>query len=74
MRRVFEHERQDNAKNRMRNIVSNGQSRNSNFEYYWSYSEMNRFLTQLTLSYGDICRTETLGQYFVSFVRNRRNG
>lgn len=66
MHRVFERERQDNAKikNRVRNTENSSPLRNGNFEYYWSYSEINRFLTQLTLSYGDICHTETLGQYF----------
>lgn len=70
--RVFERERQDKAeaKNRMSKIETSGQPRNGNFEYYWSYSEINRYLTQLTLLYGDICHTETLGQHYFSIKMN----
>lgn len=33
----------------------------ANFNNYWTYGEINRHLTQLTLLYGDLCHTETLG-------------
>lgn len=63
MHRVFERERQEKAENeiRLRNLESSGQSQVNSFAYFWSYSQINRFLTQLTLSHGDICHTETLG-------------
>lgn len=33
----------------------------ANFNNYWTFGEINRYLTQLTVLYGDICHTETLG-------------
>lgn len=61
--RVFERERQEKAENklRQRNIESTSQSRAANFNNYWSYGEINRYLTELTMKYGDLCHTETLG-------------
>lgn len=63
MRRIFERERKEKAENelRLQNLESKGQSRMGDFNNFWSYSQMNRFLTQLTMNYGDICHTETLG-------------
>lgn len=63
MYRVFERERQEKAANeiRLNRLESQGQPRTSDFNHFWSLSEINRFLTQLTLQYGDICETETLG-------------
>lgn len=74
--RVFEREREDIAKNknRVRRNESNDRLQNGNFEYYWSNSEINRYLTQLTLFYGDICHTETLGKYYLTFDKYGRNG
>ncbi|KAJ6635727.1 Carboxypeptidase B [Pseudolycoriella hygida] len=61
--RVFERERQEKAENEMRllRMESQGQSRFSDFNHFWSFSEINRYLTHLTIQYGDICHTETLG-------------
>lgn len=62
-RRLFEREREEKAANEIRlsNLESLGQSRFSDFNHFWSYSEINRFLTHLTMQYGDICETQTLG-------------
>lgn len=62
-RRAFERERQEKAANemRLRSLESRGQPRFSDFNHFWSYSEINRFLTHLSVQYGDICQTETLG-------------
>lgn len=46
---------------RLRQMESLGQSRLSDFNHFWSFSEINRFLTRMTMQYGDICDTETLG-------------
>lgn len=61
--RVFERERNEKAENEMRllSLESQDQSRFSDFNHFWSFSEINRYLTHLTLLYGDICHTETLG-------------
>lgn len=61
--RVFERERQEAVENeiRLRKLESNGQPKYSDFNHFWSFSEINRFLTNLAIQYGDICETETLG-------------
>lgn len=61
--RVFERERQEKAANeiRLKNLEANGHPRFDDFNWFWSYSEINRYMTHLTLIYGDICQTETLG-------------
>lgn len=61
--RVFERERQEKVENeiRLKNLESRGQSRLADFSHFWSYTEINRYLTFLTLHYGDVCHTETLG-------------
>lgn len=57
--RAIEREREDNK-------FRGDEQRNSqpgagNFYYYWSYSQINNYLTQLTKFYGDRCQTETVG-------------
>lgn len=61
--RVFERERNEKSENeiRLRRLESRGQPRFSDFNHFWSFSEINRFLTHLTVLYGDICEAETLG-------------
>ncbi|XP_037029998.1 carboxypeptidase B-like [Bradysia coprophila] len=61
--RVFERERNEKSENEIRlsRLESQGQPRFSDFNHFWSFSEINRFLTHLTLQYGDICEAETLG-------------
>lgn len=61
--RVFQRERLEKAENeiRLRNLESGGQSRFSDFNHFWSFSQINNFLTHLTIQYGDVCHTETLG-------------
>lgn len=63
LHRVFERERQEKAENeiRLNKMESQGQSRFSDFNHFWSFSEINRFLTHLSVQYGDICDIETLG-------------
>lgn len=63
MHRVFERERQekDEYEIRLRNLESRGQSIFADFSYFWSYSQINDYLTHVTLNYGDISHTETLG-------------
>jgi len=41
-----------------------GQSPYAYFDHFWSFSTINNYLTHLTLFYGDICHTETLGFSF----------
>lgn len=45
----------------MKKLESEGTPSYSDFFWFWSYSEINRYLTYLTMSFGDICETETLG-------------
>lgn len=61
--RVFERERREKAENanRRRNLESGSRARFTDFSYYYTNTEINRYLTELTLFYGDICHTETLG-------------
>jgi len=61
--RVFERERkvQEESEIRLKNLESKGQPRYGNFNWFWSYSEINAYMTHLTMLYGDICHTETLG-------------
>lgn len=46
---------------RLRGMESKNQPRYADFNHFWSNSEINRYLTHLTMNYGDICETETLG-------------
>lgn len=61
--RIFERERQEKAENEIRlsKLESRGQSRFTDFNHFWSNSQINSFLTHLSLFYGDICHTQTLG-------------
>jgi len=61
--RVFERERQERAENEIRLGNLKSQPR-ADFRHYWSFTEINRYLTHLTMFYGDICHTETLGFSF----------
>jgi len=60
---VFERERAEKAANeiRLQKLESEGQPRYGDFYWFWSFSEINRYMTHLSIYYGDICETETLG-------------
>jgi len=61
--RVFERERLENLQNKAKSRPK-GQLGSGNFNYFWAFSQINSYLTQLTMHYGDICHTETLGFSF----------
>lgn len=56
---MFQHERQENKLRR--HFEHGNQLGAGNFNNYWSFGEINRYITQLTILYGDLCHTETLG-------------
>lgn len=61
--RSFERERAEKAANEIRlaRLESEGRPRYADFYWFWSYSEVNRYLTHLALNFGDVCEAETLG-------------
>ncbi|KAG4072008.1 hypothetical protein HA402_010945 [Bradysia odoriphaga] len=61
--RSFERERAEKAANEIRlaKLESEGRPRYADFYWFWTYSEINRYITFLTMNFGDICEAETLG-------------
>ncbi|XP_037052118.1 carboxypeptidase B-like [Bradysia coprophila] len=59
--RVFQRERRDLQENKLHQLEPNSRTGAGNFNLFWTFPEINRYITQLTMLYGDLCHTETVG-------------